>query len=261
MSRSLAMLTVVALGCAGRRLPRSEVDQPPIWSTREGRDDTRVELAEALIDANAPEAALEMIAGLRADGATSSELDRVHSRALREVGLFDDAQDVLNVSLRRHSRDGALYNELGILQMDRQEVTEAIRSFESATRYTPDNADFQNNLGFARMSGGDAEGALVPLRAALKIDSTSRQTRNNLGFALAALGRDKEAWRVFRASTSEADAHYNLGLSRELRGDPTAARDAYISALKVQPDHRSATDALARLAAGPQPEVPHAPTP
>ncbi len=252
--RRAALVLLLAVGCAGRRPPEVDVSEPPVWSTKDGRDTTRIELAAALVEADAPEAALEMVADLRKDGVAGPALDTVHATALCDIGLFDDADEVLQASLARHGRSAPLHNALGILRMDQHRLDEAVAAFEQATRHDPKNADYQNNLGFAHMSAGHHEAAILPLRTALKIDSTSRQTRNNLGFALAALGRDKEAWRVFRASGPEADAHYNLGVGRELRGDTGAAREAYASALSIDPAHQPATQALARL-------VPTAPEP
>lgn len=260
-ARQLVVLCVLLAGCAGRRTQKVEASEPPVWSTNEGRTETRVELAAALITSGAPEAALEMVADLRKDGASSAELDTVHARALREVGLFDDADEILESGLRRHRRAAGLHNELGILRMEQRRPTDAVRAFELAAKLAPNSAEYHNNLGFALMAGGEHEAAVQPLRRSLKIDSTRRQTRNNLGFALAALGRDREAWRVFRASGSEADAHYNLGVGRELRGDQTAAREAYVAALQANPEHKPATDALAALAHPSSTEPSHAPRP
>lgn len=257
----VVVLCALVAGCAGRRAQQVDATEPPVWSTREGRTETRVELAAALIDSGAPEAALEMVADIRKDGASTAELDAVHARALREVGLFDDADEVLESGLRRHRRSAALHNELGILRMEQRRPRDAVQAFELAAKLAPDNAEYHNNLGFALMAEGEHEAAVQPLRRSLKIDSTRRQTRNNLGFALVALGRDREAWRVFRASGSEADAHYNLGVGCELRGDPAAAREAYVAALQADPRHKPATDALAGLAHSTPPEPPHAPRP
>jgi Flp pilus assembly protein TadD len=247
--RSLLLLApVVALvsGCAGRK---QGVDPTPSWATDEGKAEARVDLVRAMLDAHNPEAALVLAASIRAEGKATPELDVIQAEALRETGLYDDAEDMLKDHLRRHPRDGAAQNQLGILLMDRKRVEEAAQAFERATRLVPGEPDYANNLGFALMSIGKPDEAVIALRTALKLDGSRNQTRNNLGFALVAAKREDEAMRVFKAAVGEVEARYNVALGLELRGDLSLAKDAYGTVLKSDPHHERALDALRRLEA------------
>jgi Tfp pilus assembly protein PilF len=253
----LLLLLAPSVACAARR--GVEVQDAPIWSTEAGRESTRIQLAQAMLDAGSPEVALQMVGQLRAEGADGPDLDRLHAEALMAVGLSDDAEEVLRRLIRRDPRDASAQNTLGILLMDRRQPTEAAEAFRGAVRAAPREADYQNNLGFALLALGQAEAAVEPLRVALQLDSSRPLTRNNLGFALAMAGRDKEAWRVLRAGVAAADAHYHLGLAQAVRGDADAARASYEAALAADPAHTPARDALAQLLAPPPPEVPDVP--
>ncbi len=82
-------------------------------------------------------------------------------------------------------------------------------------------------------------------------------TRYSLGRACAltglALDEGEAALQAYLASEpgadqpTYADAHWRLGLIEEHRGDTDAARTAYETALRLEPDHRQARRALRKL--------------
>lgn len=250
----LPVLLVGLIACGAARA-RPAAPEVPAWTTPTGRDEARLELVEMLLDSGNPEGALAMVARVRAEGARGPELDLLQGRALRQTGLLDDALEILSRVPARHPSYPSAQSELGLLEMDRDELGAATSYFSAATRADPENAAYWNNLGFCLLSAGRAEEAVDALRRSLALDASSPRTRNNLGFALLAAGRDKEAWRVFRAGTPEADARYNLGVGYELKGDLVAATAAYQDALKARPEHAGARAALDRML----PNVPSTP--
>jgi Tfp pilus assembly protein PilF len=248
---SLAAMTSASIGpadAARQRPEKGTIDDAPQWETTAGRNEARLEFATGLLAAGAPDACLELIAQLRRDGVKGIELERLHADALRATGLDDDARGILEGIVKRWPRDASAHNELGILAMDREELPTAVEEFEQAVRFDKENGQYLNNLGFAQLASNQPDTAIVTLRSALRMDSSKAQTRNNLGFALVAAGREQEALRVFKAANRDpADAHYNVGVGLELRGSAAQATEAYERALKSDPDHVSARDALARL--------------
>ncbi len=242
-----ALLLLLLGACAGRQAGRGEVAEPPVWDTPEGRDSARMQLIGTMISTNRPDEALSLVAQMRAEGISGAQIDVLHARALRDVGLVDDAQTLLVAVVKRHPRDADAHNQLGILYVDRRDIGAALPHLERAVRLDPRSADYQNNLGFALMAAGRPKEAVAPLRRSLAIDSTREQTRNNLGFALMGAGLDDEAWRVFRATRSEAEARYHFGYAYEMRGDPLAARRQYEAAIKADARFTAAVRALARL--------------
>ena len=253
MRWALAPVLLLGLGlsssatAARKSATTREPDAQPVWEQPGGRAKARMEMAEALLEAGSVDACLELIAQMRMEKVRGVDIERLHARALRTAGLDEDAHDVLQQIVRRWPRDAASHNELGILAMDRQQVDSAVEHFASAARLDDGNADFLNNLGFAQLSNGQAEDAVASLRKALRADSSRDQTRNNLGFALVAAERPDEAFRVFRAASTPADAHYNVGVGLELKDDVEGAAARFEKALSVDPGHPGARTALTRL--------------
>lgn len=231
-------------GCAARRGP---VEPPPAWQAPEARDAARLEMADALIDSGSAEAALQLVSRLRDEGLSGSELNLIQARALRELGLTDDAEALLLEEIKRRPRQAAAHDQLGVLYLDQHRVEEALTHLQRAAQLAPDDALVQNNLGFALMTAGRSDDAIAVLREALRLDGSNRQVRNNLGFALVGAGRDDEALRVFRAGLPEADARYNLGLGLEMRGDAQAAVDQYAQVVASWPTHQPSVEGLKRL--------------
>jgi pentatricopeptide repeat protein len=222
-------------------------EQEAPWETKAGREQTKIEMVDALIRANNPQEALSIIAEMRKAGSEQVELDVLQGKALRRLGLFDDADEILRGAVKQHPRDAAAHNELGLLLLERKEVDAALPELRTAVKRAPDNPDFLNNYGFALMSAGKPDAAVAPLRQALKLDATRERTRNNLGFALVANGKPDEAYRLFRSSQTEADARYNVGYGLELRGEREKALVEYHSALESDPRHQRATEGVRRL--------------
>jgi Flp pilus assembly protein TadD len=248
-------LFLLISACASRSLP-SPVAPAPEWTTEEGQERTRIELVESMLDSNQPDAALQLLNQIHAAGISSPELTMLQARALRAIGLQEDAEELLKQLTRRSRRMPAAYNELGILAIDRSAPEEAIPYFERACRLDRDNPEYANNLGFALMTAGRASEAVDVLKDALLADATRLRTRNNLGFALVADGREQEAYRVFRSAIPEDEARYNLGVGLELRGDLDEAASAYSAALSHNPDNSRAREALERLKSQPSPTSP-----
>ncbi len=212
------------------------------WETKAGKEETKLEMIDALIKANNPQEALSLIAEMRKTGSEEVALDVLQGKALRRLGLFDDADEILRDAIKHHPREASAHNELGLLLLERKEVEAALPELKTAAKQQPDNPDFLNNYGFALLSAGKPDAAVVPLRAALRLDGTRERTRNNLGFALVANGKPDEAYRLFRSSQTEADARYNVGYGLELEGEREKALVEYHSALASNPRHESATE-------------------
>lgn len=232
-------------GCAGKR--RGPVEPAPAWRSPDAALQARVDMAEALVEADSAEAALTIISQLRAEGEKGPSLDLVQARALMRLGLSDDAEAVLNEVIRRHPRIAEAHNQLGVLCLDQRRLDEALAHLERAAHLAPEDPLIFNNLGFALLTAGRPDEAVDVLREALRLDGANHQIRNNLGFALVAADREAEAFRVFRAALPEADARYNLGLGLEMRGDEDAAVDQYVQVVASWPAHQPSLDGLKRL--------------
>lgn len=242
---ALPLLLGFIVGCGGSR--RGVVQDPPRWQSDEGKVESRIAMANALARGGSPDQALAVVAQLRAEGVQSPELGLVHARALRQAGLFDDAEATLRELIRKHPRLAGAHDQLGVLLLDTKLVEPALASLERAAQLAPDDPEILNNLGFAQLTAGQTEAAVLTLREALQLNGADRQIRNNLGFALVASKQPDEALRVFRAGMPEPDARYNLALGLEMRGEPQAALAEYAAVLSSWPGHQPSIEGVRRL--------------
>ncbi len=236
--RAPLVLLGVALSCAGRRLPEVRLEPVPLTEPAQ----VKAELAQTLLSRGQADAALSLVAQLRAAGHRGPELDVLHGRALHAAGLFDDAETML-LSVGR--RNAPALSALGVLYLEQERLDEAVAVLQRAHRIN--RALAANNLGFALLSAGRSDEAVEVLRGALMIDSANSRVRGNLGFALVACGRTDEALRVFGADGSRGAAHFNVGVGQELMGQIDDARASYQAALTFEPEFARAAEALARL--------------
>lgn len=249
----VVLLAALTLACASKRKELAQAGPEPEWRSEDGKAEAQLVMVDTLLDNGSPEAALQLVQQLRKDGVEGHEVEVAHGRALRDLGLLEDARLLLVEASTRYPRQAEVHAQLGVLYLDLRDLDAAIASLERASRLAPESADIQNNLGFALLTAGRTAEAVDALREALRLDGTRPRTRNNLGYALVADGREDEALRVFQSSGRPADAHYQVGLGLELRGDADEARLAYGEALSHDPNHTHAREALQRLAAPPAP--------
>lgn len=112
------------------------------------------------------------------------------------------------------------------LDLEAYAPAEARRGYERAIELRPGHADARVNLGRLLHDAGDTAAAETHYRAAL--DAGPHATAAyDLGVALADQGRTEEAARWYRRAIAWdpdlLDAHYNLAMLFEARGDQTAA--------------------------------------
>lgn len=235
------------LGVASARAPRGAVIEPmPVTATPDGRNEVRLELAEALIDAGSPTQARQVLDLAREEGADEGEIVLLQGRALAAEGLYGQAETLLLEARKAMPRDARPYRALGLLRADIGDPVGAIDVLEDAVRLDPNDAATWNNLGFLQLSQGQIDPACESLEQAVTLDGATPRYRSNLGFALAAAGRDREALAAFRGAGTEADARSNLGLAYEMNNRPSEALVQYRAALDANPHHPQALEGLRR---------------
>lgn len=254
MSRALPLLLALALasGCVPRH-PGIEAAPAPAYATASGRNQVRLDVAEALLDDGKPGRARQVLALAVEEGADPHEVALLQGRAMWMEGLSEEAEVLLLKARRGMPKDARPYSLLGLIHADSGRVDEAIADYREVTRLDPQDAAGWNNLGFLLLSQGNYDEARQALSRAVTLDGTNPKYRTNLGFALAGVGRHNEALQAFRGVGSEADAQANLALAFELSGDPQKASVHYRKALDENPVHKAALDGLERLDQGETP--------
>lgn len=256
--RALVLLVLLP-ACAGQRAARRGMEEVA-WDPK-SKDEVRLDLVEITLEAGHPQQALDMIGVLRQEGVKGEQVDLLYARALFDQGLHHEALAALEApSLRR---DPERFKLEGLIWLEESKPVEAEGAFRRSLDHLPRKgasglrSEVQNNLGFALAAQGRHAEAVEAYEAALRDRPSAARTRNNLGFSLVALGEDKRALSTFQAAQDQrqelpllqrqANAHYNLGLGRQLRGDADGARESYDRALELNPDHVQAAEALASL--------------
>ncbi|MEM6960638.1 MAG: tetratricopeptide repeat protein [Myxococcota bacterium] len=146
------------------------------------------------------------------------EVGRIH----REQGQFEVSQLVLRKALDlAHEREdllGQIHNDLGLLELAREEPQAAFEEFTAAVERDPDNASAQKNRGALLLRAGNYEAALQAYRAALRTDASDLSTRIGIAICLRGLARYLEAEAEYDRLLTEHPEHlegtFNLAILR-----------------------------------------------
>lgn len=169
-------------------------------------------------------------------------------------GQLRKAADQYAALLEKQPQNAQLHHRLGVVKVRLGERDEGMEHLRRAHDLKPGDPAILNDLGFACLEMGELDEAENYLREALSINANDRRTINNLGLCAAQSGRIDEAFRYFRRVGGEAEAHANLGYILAQMGDIEAAMQHYHQALSLDPQMRSAAEALiqlSRLSGGP----------
>ena len=192
--------------------------------------------------------------------AVADQPDALHLLATvaRESGRTDLAVDLYRRLLRRHPAIPIAHNSLGNLLQEREEWQEAIACYEAALVHDPRYASACFNLGRALLHMNDLVRAEHCLRQAAALAPDDAPIRSRLARALVELGRQEEALAETLGSIEldpgSAEIRNDAGVVHSTVGDFDAAREAYRTALGLDPGFAKAALNLAkskRFSAGP----------
>lgn len=154
--------------------------------------------------------------------------------ALREQGLYDEAEQEFRIAIKVEPRCAAAHAGLGILRDLRgDEGDQAVEDLRRAVALDPRVPAYFNNLGFALYLRDRLTEAVVAYRGGLRLDPGEHRIRNNLGFVYARLGHLHRAKREFEHAGPPAAVANNLGVAAEQARDLDAACDSYRRALAL----------------------------
>jgi Flp pilus assembly protein TadD len=252
------MTLTLALLLSSGAARSGEIEEPPSYTTDEGRRAVWRDLAKWYIDNRMPQQALDMVKRVRETGYNDDELVLIQAKALLAQGMTEESRNILEDLHRRRPRDPAVLGTLGIIYSDLGMYDQSVELLTTAATVAPDDAAIRNNLGFVLMGLGRCADAQEHLEAVLALDATNGRYRNNLAFALVCVGEHQRALKLFRSTLPEAEARFNMGLAYERLDSVPAAILQYREVLAIAPDHAAAKEALVRL--GPSDTNPEPPT-
>ena len=133
------------------------------------------------------------------------------AEALRQQGLFDQAEAKVREELRRDPSSVEAYNLLGFIYIDRKDSVQAIEAFQRALKLAPNSAKTHNNLGNVYVTQQQLGLAEKEFRTTLRIDSGNRDANYNLGLLLMTKGLPAEAVPHFeRVRPANIATQFNL---------------------------------------------------
>jgi tetratricopeptide (TPR) repeat protein len=170
-------------------------------------------------------------------------LHRLHRRAYGffHQGDLDRAERYCSEILIWRPDDFDALHLLGLLNLRRQRLAEALHFLSAAVQSDPCSADALSNLGLALHAAGRYQEAVSCYRDGLRLVPTHRDTLYNLGNAFLEMGHLAEALssygEVLAGEPDHVGALVNRGNTLLRLNDPVQALASYDAALAAMPRH------------------------
>jgi tetratricopeptide (TPR) repeat protein len=146
------------------------------------------------------------------------------ARLLASQGQDDDAEKALVKIIADYPDFLPAYADLAELRVRHRRLDAAVEALSAGLARAPKDAVLLNNLGMCRVLKADYGAALESFSAAAAAVPQDARYRANMAMALGMLGRYQESLALYRQVLPEAQAHHNLSILCEARGDHERAR-------------------------------------
>lgn len=147
-------------------------------------------------------------------------------------------QDLLHM-LRLNADQPGGQMQLGQYYFARRQMSDAIRSMETAIRWDPNSPPFHHDLAMLHSANGSTEKAIAKLRDAIRLSPRESQFHHELALALNETGDLPGAITALeeavRLRPSFGRAWYNLGLAKSSQGKTEEALSALQRAEAAEP--------------------------
>ena len=167
---------------------------------------------------------------------------------LADEGHHAEAVEHFRLGIHIVPDDPDLHNNLANSLIELGDMNGAKKHLETALRLDPGFAKAHNNYGVLLAKIGNRDEARQQYVRAIELKSDYAEAYNNLGALLIRRGQDKKAVHLFtialKYKTDYAMAHYNMGLSLLRLGKPDRAVRHLQTALRLDPAHDRARQAL-----------------
>lgn len=170
------------------------------------------------------------------------------ARASEAEGRLAKAEEVYRDLCEHSPQDAKYHQRLGVVLIRLGRHEQGLQELRLANQLEPNNLQILNDFGYAYMRSGDTAKAIEILTKARDLDPQDKRTNNNLALALGYHGDLRESLKLFQQTMSETEALANLGYLATQSGNTELAIKAYSRALSLNPEMKSAAEALAQLA-------------
>lgn len=149
------------------------------------------------------------------------------SQVLACQGRDADCEAVLHRLLADYPDCQAAYVELAQCHMRQHDSARAADVLDKALLRWPGNPSLLNNLGMCHLMAHEYTVASKAFAQAHDAQPAQATYQTNLALALGMSGKYDEALVQYQGALPPADAHYNLGLLCQARGDTKRALDEF----------------------------------
>ena len=160
----------------------------------------------------------------------------IMGRVLAKQGKDQQAEFVFKRVVDEHPAYLPAYVDLAELFLRTGRFHDATGILSRGLSIAPEDANLLNNMAMCHLIAGQYEQALPWFEQAVAVSPTDARFRANLAVTLGMLGRYQEAFAAYEHVLADpAEAHYNVAILCEARGDFDRAVDEYARAGLIQP--------------------------
>ena len=161
--------------------------------------------------------------------AETSEFESSFSvaRAYETQGNYRPAGDIYEKLIADNPQNHRLHHRLGVLEVRQGRLDEAQAHFDQALKAAPEDAELLTDIGYALYLQGKYDDAEQRLKGVIAMDP--------------------DAYRAFRKTSSDAEAHSNLAYAYANNGQIDLAKQHYSRALDYDDTLSQASNALVQL--------------
>ena len=149
----------------------------------------------------------------------------------RQSATYRDMETLWRTTIAKDPNSWMAYNNLGVVQIGKGNMDDAIEKYERALRLHPEYPEALYNLGSALLQNGKADEAIQLCEKALKLQPSDPDAHVVLGNAFVTKGDVDQAIREYRDALSirpeDINAHYNLGVALQQKGELEQAVDEF----------------------------------
>ena len=150
------------------------------------------------------EAALPFFDHVIASDGNNDEAHRMKGQALMMLGRFQDAMDAVMDALTINPQNVWSLILMGNIFIKQNDVESAMRYYEKALQYHPDDVIAVNNVAAAYVEQGLLDKALETFDRALAIDDSYPNTYYGKALVLVRQGKDRDAWEILQKAGTAA---------------------------------------------------------
>jgi tetratricopeptide (TPR) repeat protein len=160
----------------------------------------------------------------------------------RQSATYRDMETLWRTVIAKDPNSWMAYNNLGIVQVEKGDLDDAIAKYQRALELHPDYPEALYNLGSALLQRDKPDDAIQLCEQALRLQPNDPDAHVILGNAFMAQRDVDRAIHHYRQALAirpdDSNAHYNLGVALEQKGEREQAAREFEKAGDVKPDRK-----------------------